>query len=108
MFNDNRRSRCLFCNILPIYKIPCGISNAIINILEEILQSDPFLMLRNFEEMQGCNGTESKGINLFSRIKRIMEQGLGHLFNTSNSSQFFNKTDLEQYAYLFTTRSTRK
>ena len=54
MFNDNRRSRCLFCNILPIYKIPCGISNAIINVLEEILQSDPFLMLRNFEEMQGC------------------------------------------------------
>ena len=27
----------------------------------------------------------------------IVEQGLGHLFITSNTSHFFNKTDLEHY-----------
>ena len=45
-----------------------------------------------------ADGTESNGINLFSRIRGIVisEHGLGHLFITSCSSHFFNKTDLEQ------------
>ena len=31
------------------------------------------------------------------QIKRIVEKGLGHLFITSGSSHFFNKTHFEQY-----------
>ena len=33
---------------------------------------------------------------IFADIE-YMEQGFGHLFVTSSSSHFFNKTDLEQY-----------
>ena len=29
----------------------------------------------------------------------MVEKGLGHLFITSNSSHFFNKTDFEQYLF---------
>ena len=34
---------------------------------------------------------------VFLRIKEIVENGFGHLFITSSSSHFFNKTDFEQY-----------
>ena len=42
------------------------------------------------------NGMESNGLNLFSRIGLVVEQGLWHIFIASNNSQFLNKTDLEQ------------
>ena len=35
--------------------------------------------------------------SVFSRINGILEKGLGQLFITASSSQFFNKTDFEQY-----------
>ena len=34
---------------------------------------------------------------VFSKIKEIVEKGLGHLFIASNSFHFFTKTDFEQY-----------
>ena len=36
---------------------------------------------------------------VFSQIKEIVEKGLRHLFITSNSSHFFNKTDFELYLF---------
>ena len=42
---------------------------------------------------------ESNGLNLYSRISKIVEQSLGHLLITSSSSHFFSKTDLEQYLF---------
>ena len=33
------------------------------------------------------------------QIKKIVEKGLRHLFVTSSSSHFFNKTDFEQYLF---------
>ena len=44
-------------------------------------------------------GTESNGLNLFSRIGKIVKQDLGFLFITSGSSHFLNKTDLEHYVF---------
>ena len=35
----------------------------------------------------------------FSRMKGIGEKDLEHLFITSSSSHFFNKTDFEQYLF---------
>ena len=66
------------------------------HILHKILQSHPFLVSRNFEIL-GYQSTESNGLNLFSRIRGIVEQGLRHFFITSSRFDFFNKTDLEQY-----------
>ena len=37
--------------------------------------------------------------NIFLRIKIIVEKGLGHLFITSSSAHFFNKTDFEHYLF---------
>ena len=48
-------------------------------------------------ERKVFNGTESNGVNLLSQIRGIVENSLGHLFITSSSSHFFNKTDLELY-----------
>ena len=39
---------------------------------------------------------ESNGLNVFLRIWGIVEQDLGHLFITSGSSHFFNKTSLKR------------
>ena len=44
---------------------------------------------------------ESNRLNLFSRKKGIVKQGLGHLFITLSTSLFFNKTDLELYRSVF-------
>ena len=44
---------------------------------------------------------ERNRLNLFSQIRRIVGQGLEHLFTTSSSSHSFNKTDLEQYLFNF-------
>ena len=46
-----------------------------------------------------ADGTKSKELNLFLRISVIVKQGLGHLFISSSSSHFLNKTDLEQYRF---------
>ena len=49
-----------------------------------------------------ANNMKSNGLNLVSRIKGIVKQGLGHLFSvftTLSSSHFCNKTDLEQYLF---------
>ena len=45
-------------------------------------------------------------INLFSRIRGIVKQGLGNLFITSFGFDFTNKTDLEQYSISFYLPST--
>ena len=66
------------------------------DILQEILQSLPFLISRNFETWV-ANDTESNVLNRIFANKGIVEQGWGHLFITSSNSHFFNKTDLEQY-----------
>ena len=54
--------------------------------------------------LQNCvcrvdSGTELNGLNHISQIKKIVEKSLGHLFITSNSSHFFNKTDFMQYLF---------
>ena len=54
------------------------------------------LWLHKSAKCRVANGTESNGLNRTSRIRGIVEKGLGHLFITSNSSHFFNKTDFEQ------------
>ena len=44
--------------------------------------------------------TESNGLNIFSRIRGLVEQGLGRLvFPNKNSSHFINKADFEQYLF---------
>ena len=58
------------------------------------------VILFKFHKLLKCRlakGTESIELNIFSRTRGRMEQGLGHLSITSSSSHFFNKTDLEQY-----------
>ena len=37
--------------------------------------------------------------NVFLQIKGIVEKDLGHLFITSSSSHFFNKTNFERYLF---------
>ena len=71
------------------------------NDLQETLQSILFLMSRNVET-HGCQwyGTGPSRINLFSAERRIVNQGLGHLFTTSSSSHFFYKIDFKQYLFL--------
>ena len=49
--------------------------------------------------MQVANGTESNGLKRTFAKRGIAEKGLEHLFITSSNSQFFNKTDLEQYLF---------
>ena len=41
----------------------------------------------------------SQTVNPFSRTRGIVEPGLRHLFITSISSHFFNKTDLERHLF---------
>ena len=36
---------------------------------------------------------------VFSRIRGMVEKGLGTLFITSSISHFFNKTDFKQYLF---------
>ena len=48
-----------------------------------------------------ANGKELNGLNLFSRVKGIVDQNLGHLFIASSCSHFLNKTDLEQYLFKY-------
>ena len=67
------------------------------DILQVILQNHPFLMSRS-SKRRIANGTESNGLNLFLRIREIVEHGLGHLFITSSHS-LFNKTDIELHNY---------
>ena len=93
-----RTWRCLFCKNLPSYKISWRISNVMFDILQEILESHLFLMSRKFET-RVVNGTESSKLNLLTRIKRIVEQGLMHLFITSICSHFCNKANFEQYPF---------
>ena len=49
------------------------VSNAMLDILQEILQSHPFLISRNFET-QSCQLYGVKQLNLFAQIKGIVEQ----------------------------------
>ena len=44
-------------------------------------------------------GTESNGVNSIFANKGNWEKYLWHLFITSSSSQFLNKTDFEQYLF---------
>ena len=53
----------------------------------------------NISKRRVANVTDSNRLNLFSQKRKIMEQALGNLFIISNSSHFFNKTDLEQYLF---------
>ena len=72
---DNQTSRSVFC---------------------KRFQSHSFLY-HEISKRKVANGTESSGLNLFLADKRNSEHGLEHLFITSSSSHFFNKTDLKQY-----------
>ena len=48
--------------------------------------------------MQGCNGTESNGLNRILANKEIVGKCWAPFFSiTSSSSHFFNKTDFEKY-----------
>ena len=38
---------------------------------------------------------------VFSRIRGIEKKGLGHLYLTSSSSYFFDKTGCEQYLFKY-------
>ena len=73
-----------------------------VQILQGILLSHPFLMLWNCKTKSCQWYTESNGLNLFSRIRWIVEQGLGYLFLPQlwfSTSRFLNQTDLEQYLF---------
>ena len=52
--------------------------------------------------------TEPKRIKSVSRIRRIVEQGLGHLFIASVSSHFYDKTVLEEYLIEATRNASTK
>ena len=66
-----------------------------------------FLDCKNFCKNYGyCDVTKLRNAGLlmvrsqtdyivFSRIKGIVEKGLGHFYITSSSSQFFKKTDFD-------------
>ena len=66
------------------------------DILQEILQSHPFLISQSFK-IQGCQWNDVNRLILFTLSKGIVEQGLPHVFVISMSSHFFNKTNLEQH-----------
>ena len=42
---------------------------------------------------------KSNGLNRIFAIRGIVEKGLDYLFGTSNSLNFFNKTDFERYLF---------
>ena len=99
---EYQTSRCLFCKKVCRLAISCKKSNAMFDyrtlrclFCKKNLPSNPFLNSRKFET-RGC---QWNGFNIFSRIRGIVEQGLGHLFIDSSSSRFFKKTDLEQYFF---------
>ena len=46
-----------------------------------------------------ANGMEADGLNLLSRISRIVKQSLKHLYLISNSCQFFNQPNLKHYLF---------
>ena len=45
------------------------------------------------------NGTKLNELNVLSRIREIVKQGLRDLFIASSSSHFFNKTNHDQYLF---------
>ena len=51
-------------------------------------------MLRNLKRKIATAGTESNGLDVFSPIRGIGEQDLGHLYINSSSFHFFHKSDL--------------
>ena len=67
-------------------------------------ESRSFLMPRKYE----THNCQWYGLNLLSRLREIVEQGLKHLFITSNSAHFFTKINLEQLAYLFKNNPLKK
>ena len=83
------------------------------------LESHPFLMSQNYEVERVTNGTESNGLNLFSRIRGIVNHVLGNSllpqvvlissikqssssisFSTNNNKQRLTKTNLSPVASL--------
>ena len=69
--------------------------------LPVLIYSTPFVMSQNCKK-QGCRWYGVKRIKTYFREEGkfgIVEEGLGHLFITSTSSYFFNKTDFEQSLY---------
>ena len=74
-----------------------------LDILQEILQSHPFLMLQSFET-QGYQWYGVKRIKFISWIRGIVEQGLGHLLITSSTGGKKNaaNTKLHSIVYYFT------
>ena len=94
---DNQTLRCLFCIKLTIYKISSRISNAMFDILQEILQSYPFLKSGNFKT-QGCQWYGAKRIKSgFADKENSGTRFIGHIYIASSSSHFFSKTDLKHY-----------
>ena len=73
------------------------LSNIALLILQQIFQSFFFFFCyHKVSKRRVTNGTKSNGLNLFLRIREIIEQGLGHLFCLS-TSHFFNKIDFDDY-----------
>ena len=66
------------------------------DILQEILQCHPFLMLKKFET-QGCQWYRVKGIKSIFADRGSSGKRLGLFFITSSSPHFFNKTNFELY-----------
>ena len=52
-----------------------------------------------------ANDTVLNRLNRIFAKERIVEKGLRHLFITSSSSHFLNKTDFEQYRFTKTIQS---
>ena len=64
--------------------------------LQEILQNNAFCDATKLQNA-GLQMVQSQlDQTVFSRIKGIVENGLGHLFLTSSSSHFLNQTDFQQ------------
>ena len=68
------------------------------DILQEILQSHPFLKSRKFKG-QGYQRYGVKRVKSIFANKGTVKQGLGQFCTASNSSHFFNKTDFELYLF---------
>ena len=92
---DNKISRFLLCKKLPIFKTCCRISYEMFDILQEISKVI-LLLCHESSKRRVANFTKSNRLNLFSRIRETVKEGLEHLFSTTRSSHFFNKADSEQ------------
>ena len=65
----------------------------------EILQNGVFCDVTKLQNAELSIVRSQTDQTVFSRIKGIVKQGLGHSYSTSTSSHFSNKTDFKQYLF---------